>query len=76
MPKSTYLIYEGIVYPGKQIRRMAHVIVYGIEPTEKEIYGGKPTIDFFEKLGFDTYWTERDTAIPEYEQQIEAMKLK
>lgn len=76
VPRTTYLIYGDMVYPGKQIRRMAHVVSFGVEPTEKEIYGGKPTIKFFEKLEFDTYWTKRDAPIPKYEEQIEEMKLK
>lgn len=75
-PRSTYLVYDGIIYPAKQIRKMAHEVAFGIEPTEKEIYGGKPTIVFFENLGFDTYWTERDVSVPEYERQIAEMKSK
>ena len=30
--RTTYLIYDNIVYPGKQIRRMAYYIAFGIEP--------------------------------------------
>lgn len=66
--RTTYLIYDNIVYPGKQIRRMAYDIAFGVEPSH--FYGGKNTIDFYENLGFDTYWTERDEEIPEYEVQI------
>lgn len=75
-PRSTYLVYNGIIYSGKQIRRMAYKLVFGEEPGKKELRGGKPTICFFENLEFTTYWTERDVAIPEYEKQIEEMKLK
>ncbi len=65
---TTYLIYDNIVYPGKEIRRIAYDIAFGIEPDH--FYGGKNTIDFYENLGFDTYWTERDREIPEYKTQI------
>lgn len=71
---TTYLIYDNIVYPGKQIRRMAYYITFGIEP--EHFYGGKNTIDFYENLGFKTYWTKRDKTIPEYESQILEMKDK
>lgn len=75
-PRSTYLVYDDVIYPGKQIRRMVYEVAFGVEPTEKEIYGGKQTISFFENLGFETYWTERDVSVTEYEKQITEMKTK
>lgn len=69
--RTTYLVYDNIVYPGKQIRRMAYYIAFGIEPNH--FYGGKNTIDFYENLGFETYWTKRDKTISEYEVQIGEM---
>jgi hypothetical protein len=69
--KTTYLVYNEIVYPGKQIRKMAYYIAFGVEP--EHFYGGKNTVKFFEKLGFDTYWTTRDKAVPDYENQISNM---
>ena len=50
---------------------MAYYIAFGVEPAH--FYGGKNTIDFYEDLGFDTYWTERDKVISEYEVQIGKM---
>ena len=72
--RTTYLVYDNTVYPGKQIRRMAYEIAVGVE--SDHFLGGKNTIDFYENLGFDTYWTERDCEIPEYEMQILKMKGK
>jgi hypothetical protein len=69
--KTTYLVYHGIVYPGKQIRRMAYFTAFGVEP--EHFYGGEDTINFFKNLGFDTYWTTRDKVVPEYENQISNM---
>lgn len=70
--RTTYLVYDNTVYPGKQIRRMAYEIAVGVE--SEHFFGGKNTIDFYENLGFDTYWTKRDSEIPEYEMQILKMK--
>lgn len=70
--RTTYLVYDNTVYPGKQIRRMAYEIAVGVE--SDHFFGGKNTIDFYEKLGFDTYWTRCDSEIPEYELQILKMK--
>lgn len=67
--RTTYLVYDNTVYPGKQIRRMAYEIAVGVE--SDHFYGGESTVDFYENLGFDTYWTKRDGEIPEYEMQIE-----
>ena len=75
-PRSTYLVYNGVIYPGKQIRRMSYEVTFGEEPEENEIYGGKPTIDFFERLGFETYWTKRDAPVLDYEKQIVEMKQR
>lgn len=75
-PRSTYLVYDGVIYPGKQIRRMSYEVAFGVKPEEKEIYGGKPTIDFFERLGFETYWTKRDVPVSDYEKQIMEMKTR
>ena len=73
-PSSTYLVYDDIVYPGKQIRRMSFEVAFVIEPKPQEIRGGRPTIKFFENLGFDTYWTQRDDPVIKYERQIAIMK--
>ncbi len=73
-PRTTYLVYQGKIYPAKQIRRMGYKNVYGYNPKEHEIYGGRPTIKFLEKRGFETYWKTRDKENIEYEQQINEMR--
>ena len=70
--KTTFLVYNGIIYPGKQIRKIAYEIAYGNEPAH--FYGGKETIDFFQNLEFDTYWLNKDDPNLEYDIKIEEMK--
>lgn len=55
--RNTFLIYEGKKLPAKHIRGMAYKIAKGTEVSKSEYTGGKETVDFFEKLGFEVLYT-------------------
>lgn len=62
-PKSrtTFLLYGGREYPAKHIRGMAYNVHFGVEINKGDFSGGKETVRFFEKLGFDVKHMQRST---------------
>ena len=67
--KSTFLIYNEKKLPAKHIRGIAYKVVYGEEISKSDFRGGIETVRFFERLGFEMFYTgiskriERKTAI-------------
>ena len=62
--KSTFLIYDGVEYPAKAIRRIAYEVHFNEQPDEKKFSGGFHTKNFFEKIGFKIRYepsTSQDT---------------
>lgn len=56
-PKSTFLIYNGKKLPAKNIRGMAYKVAYGKEISKSDFGGGMETVRFFERLGFEMFYT-------------------
>lgn len=56
-PKSTFLIYNGKKLPAKHIRGMAYKVAYGNEISKNDFGGGLETVRFFERLGFEMFYT-------------------
>lgn len=56
-PKSTFLIYNGKKLPAKHIRGMAYKVAYGKEISKNDFGGGMETVRFFERLGFEMFYT-------------------
>ncbi|MBU3198553.1 hypothetical protein LL037_18995 [Clostridium estertheticum] len=55
--KSTFLIYNGKKLPAKHIRGMAYKVAYGKEISKNNFGGGMETVRFFERLGFEIFYT-------------------
>lgn len=55
--KSTFLIYNGKKLPAKHIRGMAYKVAYGKEISKNDFGGGMETVRFFERLGFEMFYT-------------------
>lgn len=64
-PKSTFLVYDGQKLPAKHIRGMAYKVAFGKEIKKDEYAGGLETVRFFEKLGFEVFYTGKATASKE-----------
>jgi len=87
-PKSTFLIYNGKKLPAKHIRGMAYRVAYGKEISKNDFGGGMETVRFFERLGFEMFYTgisehtDTKTVIKEKqsekkaEEKVEAVQLK
>ncbi|MEG2290853.1 MAG: hypothetical protein RSA29_07465 [Clostridium sp.] len=71
-PKSTFLIYNGKKLPAKHIRGMAYKVAYGKEISKNDFGGGMETVRFFERLGFEVFYT----GISEHIDTKSAMKQK
>ncbi len=56
-PKSTFLIYNDKKLPAKHIRGMAYKVAYGKEISKNDFGGGMETVRFFERLGFEMFYT-------------------
>lgn len=56
-PKSTFLIYNGKKLPAKHIRGMAYKVAYGKEISKNDFGGGMEKVRFFERLGFEMFYT-------------------
>ena len=63
--KSTFLIYDGIEYSAKAIRRIAYEVHFMRPPHENNFFGGKQTKDFFERLGFEIRYVPNYSKIDE-----------
>lgn len=62
-PKSTFLIYNGKKLPAKHIRGMAYKVAYGQEISKNDFGGGMETVRFFERLGFEMFYTGKSEHI-------------
>jgi len=62
-PKSTFLIYKGKKLPAKHIRGMAYKVAYGEEISKNDFGGGMETVRFFERLGFEMFYTGKSEYI-------------
>lgn len=51
--KNTFLKYGEKIYPAKHLRGMAYEIAYNKKIAKSEYSGGKETVRFFERLGFE-----------------------
>ena len=51
--QSTFLVYNGRKLPAKHIRGMAYQEHYGVSIRKSDFSGGKETVKFFERLGFE-----------------------
>ena len=56
--RSTFLIYNKKKLPAKHIRGMAYKEHYGVEISKEDFTGGKETVKFFERLGFEVEYSE------------------
>jgi len=56
-PRSTFLVYDGKKLPAKHIRGMAYKVATGQEVTKDQYGGGMETVRFFERLGFEMFYT-------------------
>jgi len=56
-PRSTFLVYNGKKLPAKHIRGMAYKVAYGNEISKNDFGGGLETVRFFERLGFEMFYT-------------------
>lgn len=56
-PRNTFLVYNGKRYPAKHIRGLAFEIANNKEIKKSEYSGGKETVNFFRKLGFEVEYT-------------------
>ena len=56
-PRSTFLLYDGKRLPAKHIRGMAYKVANNIEVSKSDYAGGMETVRFFERLGFEVYYT-------------------
>lgn len=56
-PRSTFLIYEGMKLPAKHIRGMAYKVAHNQEMSKEDYAGGMETVRFFERLGFEMFYT-------------------
>lgn len=56
-PKSTFLIYNDKKLPAKHIRGIAYKVAYGEEISKSDFGGGIETVRFFERLGFEMFYT-------------------
>ncbi|MBU3154626.1 hypothetical protein LL037_16590 [Clostridium estertheticum] len=61
--KSTFLIYNGKKLPAKHIRGMAYKVAYGKEISKNDFGGGMETMRFFERLGFEIFYTGKSEHI-------------
>lgn len=83
-PRSTFLVYGGKKYPAKHIRGMAYQVHFGKEISKEDYSGGKETVRFFDKLGFETQYIHQSierhsvkkTVIKAKKEQMEPMPLK
>lgn len=73
-PKSTFLIYNGKKLPAKHIRGMAYRVAYGKEISKNDFGGGMETVRFFERLGFEMFYTGKSEHIDT--KQVSADKIK
>lgn len=55
--RSTFLIFEGRKYPAKHIYVIAYGVHFGAEISNENFSGGKKTVQFFSRLGFETQYT-------------------
>lgn len=55
--RSTFLIFEGRKYPAKHIRGIAYQVHFGAEISKENFSGGKETVKFFSRLGFEIQYT-------------------
>ena len=66
--KNTFLIHNGKKLPAKHIRGMAYEVAHGVEISKQDFTGGKETVKFFERLGFEVNYTKKaDVESPEKE---------
>ena len=56
-PKSTFLVYNNRKLPAKHIRGMAYKVAYANEISKDDFGGGMETVRFFERLGFEMFYT-------------------
>ena len=56
-PRSTFLVYNGKKYPAKHIRGMAYQVHFGIAISKNDYAGGQETVRFFDRLNFETQYT-------------------
>ena len=56
-PRSTFLVIDGKKLPAKHIRGMAYKVASGIELSKENYAGGMETVRFFERLGFEVFYT-------------------
>ena len=61
--KSTFLIYNGKKLPAKHIRGMAYKVAYGKEISKNDFGGGMETVRFFERMGFEIFYTGKSEHI-------------
>ncbi|MBE6069367.1 MAG: hypothetical protein E7211_17015 [Clostridium lundense] len=79
-PKSTFLIYNGKKLPAKHIRGMAYKVAYGKEISKNDFGGGMETVRFFERLGFEMFYTgisehlDTKTVIKKKQSELKAEK--
>ncbi|WP_434799214.1 nitrilase-related carbon-nitrogen hydrolase [Terrisporobacter vanillatitrophus] len=62
-PKCTFLIYNGKKLPAKHIRGMAYKVAHGKEIRKNNFGGGMETVRFFERLGFEMFYTGKSEHI-------------
>ncbi len=56
-PRSTFLVVDGHKYPAKHIRGMAYRVHFNREIKKEDYAGGMETVRFFERLGFEMFYT-------------------
>ncbi len=64
-PRSTFLVYDGKKLPAKHIRGMAYQVATGIAIPKENYAGGKETVRFFERLGFEVFYAGRMAQVNE-----------
>lgn len=72
--RSAFLIFEGRKYPAKHIRGIAYQVHFGTEISKEDFSGGKETVRFFSRLGFEMQYAPsiKNTKSP----AIKSKKLK
>lgn len=80
-PRSTFLVYDGKKLPAKHIRGMAYKVAYNEEISKEDYAGGMETVRFFQRLGFEMYYTGQSESslkisVPKKEKKKEPVKDK
>lgn len=72
----TFLLYNGKKYPAKHIRGMAYYVHFREEISKEAFAGGKETVRFFSRLGFETQYNAESKIESEFEIEPQELKKK